>query len=138
MSPILAVDWGMRRIGLAISDSGHLGRPLPTLEVASRRQAELRVAAAAREHGADHIVLGLPLQSDGTEGDSAATVRRLARSLEYKGYLVSFQDERHSSEDAQAMIERLGAKSNKKSRVDQVAALLILRDYLEAHPGALD
>ncbi len=132
MSRVLAVDWGTRRVGVAISDpTGLVARPLPTLSVRGARDAEARVIETARREEADLIVLGLPLNFDGSPGDSAARARALGEALESAGFTVDYVDERLSSEEALRYLRERGEPRPPKPRVDQIAALLLLQEYLE-------
>lgn len=132
MSRVLAVDWGTRRVGLAVSDpTGLLARPLPTLAVRGARDAEAQVLETARREEADLVVLGLPLNMNGSPGESAARARALGDALERAGYPVDYVDERLSSEEAVHFLRERGETHPAKTRVDQVAALLLLQEYLE-------
>ena len=87
MSPVLAVDWGTRRVGLAISDpSRRVARPLPTLILSSPAQAAARIAETAVREGVTLIVIGLPLHASGEEGNSARRARHLGDALRGMGY----------------------------------------------------
>jgi putative Holliday junction resolvase len=139
----LAVDLGDKRTGLAVADTiMRIVTPLATLEVPRERRAgeELveALAAAAREHGADALVVGLPLNMDGSEGPRAKLVRAFAARLVAKsGLSASFQDERLTSADADWQMARSGlTHGQKKSRRDALAAATILRDFLETIPNA--
>lgn len=84
---VLAVDWGARRVGFAISaGEAGLGRSLPTRTVTSRRQAVEVIAATAKAERSTLIVLGLPLNASGSPSESAERVRRVGRDLEGKGF----------------------------------------------------
>lgn len=136
MSRILAVDWGRRRVGLAVSDpSRKIARPLATLEVRSPEEACRGILEAARKETAELILIGLPLNADGDEGPSAARARDLGRSLETKGLRVEYRDERWTSEDAVEFLKQRGERRPPKTRIDQVAALLLLQGYLDTLTG---
>src|SRR5713226_5449326 len=73
---VLAIDYGRRRLGLAVSDVLRLlARPLTTLTRTNRRQDLARLGAVARQHGVAQIVVGLPLRMDGTAGEMAEEAR---------------------------------------------------------------
>ena len=73
---ILAVDWGERRIGLAVSDpTGLIASPIETLVVEGREPGVARVAALAHEHEAERIVVGLPLRMSGERGEAGKETR---------------------------------------------------------------
>ncbi len=131
MSRVLAVDWGTRRVGVAVSDpSGLVARPLATLRVTSARDAREKVAGLARREEADLVLIGLPLNMDGTEGPAAARARALGASLGESGLPVRFLDERLTSDDARRWLREQGETRPERERVDQVAALLLLQEFL--------
>jgi putative Holliday junction resolvase len=133
VSPVLAVDWGTRRVGLAVSDpSRRVARPLPTLHVRAPEDAAAGVAEAAARESADTILIGLPLRYSGEEGESARRARDLGRSLTERGFTVLYRDERSSSEEARARLRERGESRPSSERVDQFAALLLLQDFLDA------
>lgn len=137
--PVLAVDWGTRRLGLAVSDPlGTLARPLPTLQVRGAADAQTQILAALETHEAASVLLGLPLNMDGSEGPSAVRVRALGAALIAAGCRVGYTDERMSSEDAMTFLRERGERRPEKARVDQVAALLLLQAYLDGHAELLD
>jgi putative Holliday junction resolvase len=136
MGRVLAVDWGTRRVGIAVSDESRtLARPLPILEVDSRDQVLRDLAALAAECGAEEVLVGHPLNLDGTAGESAREAQRLAEALraalpEVRVVLV---DERLTSVQAEAILRERGEKlRGRKQRVDQVSASILLQEYLDA------
>jgi putative Holliday junction resolvase len=135
VSPFLAVDWGTKRLGLAVSDpTGLLARALPTLMVDTPGQAALSIAEIAHAEGANTIILGLPLNMNGSEGTSARSARELGGALEQVGFTVTYHDERLTSEEALEYLRQQGVTRPEKERVDQVAALLLLQNYLDHRP----
>jgi len=131
VSRILAVDWGTRRVGVAVSDpSGLVARPLPTLNVKSARDARDQVESTARREEAELVLIGLPLNMDDTEGPAAARARSLGAALEAQGLAVRFLDERLTSDDARRWLRERGETRPDSGRVDQVAALLLLQEFL--------
>jgi putative Holliday junction resolvase len=133
---IMGIDWGRARIGVAISDElGFMAHPLAFLEVKSERGVLAELKALVERHRADEIVLGLPRNMDGTEGDSAAAVRRFAEKLSSEtGRPVSFADERLTTWQADKLLgEEMNVRGKKRKRVrDQMAACLILQSHLDA------
>lgn len=135
----IAVDPGRKRIGLAISDEdGRLATPLEVVEVRSAQQAAGAVAAAARREGCAKIVVGVPLNMDGTRGPAAEEAFALGRLLrELVGAPVVFVDERLSSFAAEqhlAQRRRAGEKltrGRRRRRLDALAAAAFLQDYLD-------
>lgn len=128
---------------MAVSDpTGVIALPLPT--VARRRGKRPPVAELARvgaEHGASHVVAGLPLTPAGNENDWCAEVRRVAEAVaERMGAGVSFVDERFTSVRAEAAVRSLGLgkrERERRERVDAAAAQLILQSWLD-RSGAAD
>lgn len=133
MPRILAVDWGGRRIGLALSDPlGVLASPLPTLEIRGEAEAVARVADTIREVGADSVVVGLPLTLKGERGEAAESAERFAARLRAACQVeVSLYDERLTSALAQRRMRETGEKSRgRKGRVDAGAAVALLEGWL--------
>ncbi len=136
----LSLDLGERRIGVAISDSiGMLARPLSTFKRTSREADFNHIARLVEEHNVAAIIMGLPLNMDGTEGPQAAWVRdysaALAAALQDRGAAtaipVQLWDERLSTEEAEEIIRAQGKRPD-KTRIDAVAAAVILQSYLDA------
>jgi putative holliday junction resolvase len=135
MARILGIDYGRRRIGLAISDETEmLATPLLTVEVNGLKEAVARVAEHARARGAVRIVVGLPLNMDGTAGPMAEEVREYCRRLgEATGLPVEFWDERLSSGQAErVLLEADLSRARRKQVRDKLAAQLILQGFLDA------
>jgi len=135
---ILGIDYGERRIGLALSDPlGMIAQPLPTI---TRRRgkrppiAEIERLAAERE--VDAIVVGLPLDEHGDESEWTAEVRAFGEKLGQRAALpVHFVDERMTSARAERVIRESGlprTKREEKGRVDATAAVFILQQHLDA------
>lgn len=132
----LGIDFGDVRIGLAISDDlGMLAHPLETLEPARIGSPETRIAEIAREKRVDKIIVGLPLRLDGTEGSAVEKVRafvqRLGERIDQRIDII-LVDERLSTVEAQRSLHEAG-RNVRQSRgiIDQVAACVILQDYLD-------
>jgi putative Holliday junction resolvase len=135
----LALDVGAVRIGVALSDeTGVLASGLVTLKAAGPRKDAQAVARLVREHGAGEVVVGLPLRLDGTLGSRAeevlAFVGRLRRALPVP---VVTRDERLTSVAADERLAEAGVKRrDRRTRIDQAAAALILQEHLDARRGA--
>jgi putative Holliday junction resolvase len=136
---ILALDWGERRFGLAVSDETQLiASPLVTL---TRRPGKrFPMPALLDQIGRTEpvgIVVGLPLESSGVEGSKAAEVRALAERIrERSGLPVELADERMSTARALAAIgEQGGTTRNRKAEVDALAAAVILQQFLDTRRG---
>ena len=141
----LAVDYGARRIGLAISDaSGTLARPLATIE--GRRTPDAAAAAVAEaiaefERAGERVavlVVGNPTRLDGSPNDQTPHARAFARALERRasGRPVVLQDERLTSHEAERLLAtRERDWRVRKARLDAAAAAVILQEYLDLEPG---
>ena len=130
---VIAIDYGDRRIGLAVSDPGAtLCGEAVTLENRGMEKAAQAVADEVRSRGAVTLVLGLPKNMDGSEGPRAQLSREFAALVREKCALEPvLWDERRSSVEAHAILHANGRrmKQHRKS-VDAVAASLILEGYL--------
>lgn len=136
MPRILAVDYGERRVGLAISDpSATIAQPLDVLvRRPGKRPPVQAVADIAAAHDVTHIVVGLPLTLAGDENDWTREVRSFGEKLaERTGCGVTFADERLTSVVAERAVRSLGLKKKQredKGRIDAAAAMVILQNFL--------
>ena len=129
----MAIDYGDRRIGLAVSDArGVLCGEAFTLTEWNMDRAAARIAEEARLRGVETLVLGLPKNMDGSEGPRALLSRRFAALLKAEtGMEPVLWDERRSSVEAHAILQANGRKMKQHRRnVDAVAASLLLEGYL--------
>ncbi len=135
---VLGIDFGRRRIGIAVSDpDGRLALPHGTFERSRGKRPPFgRISELARSLGAETIVVGLPLALDGAETEWCAEVRRFGTALERKLRLpVAYQDERMTSVRAERAVRGSGlprSKREEKGRVDESAAALILQTWLDS------
>lgn len=132
---ILSVDWGERRIGLAVCDpTGTIASGLETLLVQTPAEGVRRVSAAALEVEADSIVVGLPLLLSGARGTAAEAASAFAEALRVATQLpVHEYDERLTSALSTRRMHELGesiGKGKGKVRVDQGAAIALLESWL--------
>lgn len=130
---ILAVDYGETRTGLAICDESELlATPLPQIAEKSMNKVAAYIAEAAAKEGAARILLGLPMNMDGTEGARAGKSRRLAGKVEEaSGLPVALWDERRTTITAAGILSDNGVFGQKrKDRLDSVSAAVILEGYL--------
>lgn len=142
----LAIDHGLKRVGLAISDEGGtFVFPHDVLHVNDPDEAIAPIAKLVREEQIRQLVVGLPLNMDGTIGPQARIVVGWAmRVKEATGLKATFVDERLSSFDAeQTLIEqkksgRKLTRDQKKDRRDALAAAAFLRAYLDGQLQAID
>lgn len=138
MSRVLAVDFGERRIGLALSDPTRtIAQPLPTMQrKRGKRPPVQAIADLAAQHGVTALVVGLPLTLEGDESDWTREVRAFADKLADRTQLpVSFVDERLTSVAAERAVRSLGLpkrERERKERIDAAAAVLILQMHLDA------
>ena len=133
MPRILAVDWGARRIGLAVSDpTGTIASGLPTLMVTKPSEAPRRVAELAQELEAESILVGLPLLLSGARGEAAQAAEAFAQAVRAVSALpVVMHDERLTSALSQRRIHESGGKRKGKAAVDQGAAIALLESWLQ-------
>ncbi len=132
---VLAIDFGTKRVGLAISDpSEKLALALPLYEWQDDGNDAARLAGIAEEHGAEEIVVGLPINMDDTIGPSAERVLEFVEELkQFATVTVSTWDERLSSEEAQSRLRGIDlSRRKKRDHTNTVAAQVILESYLEA------
>lgn len=137
----LGIDYGTRRIGLATGDELGIATPLPALvepELAARRRA---LAALVQQRRIDELVLGYPLNMDGSAGYKAKEMEALAEELRTEfGRPVHLVDERLTSHIAEkGMNQKQLREIRAKGIVDSRAAAVILQDYLDQRfpPGPL-
>jgi putative Holliday junction resolvase len=141
----LAIDYGERRIGVALSDAGgKLATPYDVLQASSDSQSISQIVKIIDAEGVERIVLGLPLNMDGTSGPAAKKAVEFGRSLASRsGRHVVFVDERLSSFQAEQQVsarrrsrEKITRKS-KKQRLDALAAAAFLQEFLDGKLEAL-
>jgi putative Holliday junction resolvase len=134
----LALDVGSKRIGVAVSDElGLTAQPVLTLERRRNRREDLRsLVRLARRFDVTAIVVGNPLQLSGELSPQAAKTQAFAAELgELSGLPIYMWDERLTTNEAHQMLYEAGHSRQKHRRiVDQVAATLILRSFLERQP----
>jgi putative Holliday junction resolvase len=137
---ILGIDYGRRRIGLAISDeAGFLARPLdPYRRTHSFRRDLESLANLAREFEARTIVVGLPLNMDGSKGEMALEVEEFVAQLQAVSKIaIVVSDERLTSVEAErVLLEGNVKRKDRKQLRDGLAATLILQGYLDSQAYA--
>jgi putative Holliday junction resolvase len=132
-APVLALDLGSKRVGVAVSDSLSISiNPLEAIQRTNWKQLLRDVEKLALRFDAKTLVIGLPLKLNGSLGDAALATREIAlkfaRSLKLPVYL---QDERLSSAEAEGNLRAAGVRAEEIGKlVDSEAAALILRDFL--------
>jgi len=145
---VMAIDYGMKAIGLAICDELQLTvRPLTTVrrEKQNRRQTLERIGELVRAHEAGTLVVGLPLNMDGTRGEAAEKVETFIADLQAQlsdspadsmesltAIPIVTIDERLTSYEADQILREMGvSQKERKAKSDEYAAVLILQDYLD-------
>lgn len=138
---VLGIDFGSRRLGLAISDeTQRIALPLPPVESRGAAEDLEHLRELVRERSVERIVVGLPLGLDGSRGAQAEATERFAESVrEAFGLPVELVDERFSSREADRALEARGRRGRKKKKavIDSVAAAVTLRTYLERRAARL-
>ncbi|HEY7214365.1 MAG TPA: Holliday junction resolvase RuvX [Thermoanaerobaculia bacterium] len=130
----LGIDFGEKRIGLAISDpEGRLAVPLTTLERRNDRSALRQIAEIARREGVERLVLGEPRGRDGRGGENAERVRRFGERLAaMTGLPLELVDEALTSAEAAARLRQAGIGVRREpGRIDAVAAQILLQEILD-------
>ena len=132
MGRIAAIDYGLKRIGIALSDpSRKIALPLATVE--GGKKAIQNIAKALPLKDVALILIGLPLLMSGQKGEMAEAVQKFARLLEDAlGIPVHLFDERLSSKGAEASLKELSLNRKQRTeKLDMVAATLLLQSYLD-------
>ena len=136
---VLGLDFGAKTVGVAVCDPMRL--TVRSLEIIRRKDEShlrptlRRIGELAAEYDVRELVLGLPLNMDGTEGERAEKTRTFGDMIARRtGLPVRFQDERLTKEEAYGIMDENGIRNEKdrKSHVDSVAAAVILGDFLNS------
>lgn len=131
---ILAVDLGLQRTGVAISDEREiLASPIGTVTEHNRERLLDKVAALAAEHRAEHLVVGYPRNMDGSRGESAVRAEEFAAALSERTALpYTLWDERLTTVSAIGFLNETNTRGKKrKAVVDTVSAVIILQDFID-------
>lgn len=134
--PTLGIDYGGQRVGLAVS-VGFAPRPVDVLTHGTVESLIERMLAVASTEQVARIVIGLPLNTDGTEGPQADVTREFAKQLAAETSLpVMLWDERHTSQQAEEQMIAAGTSAKaRREKLDAIAAALLLQDFF-ANDGA--
>jgi putative holliday junction resolvase len=137
---VLAIDYGRRRIGLALSDElGLTARPLATLTRTNRRNDLNRLRAICRSHGVARVIVGHPLHLAGGRSEMADETARFADRLRKElGIPAELVDERLTSWEAKQTMESKSATRPKTGQLDGVAAALLLSEFLDRERRRID
>lgn len=131
---ILAIDYGKKRTGFAVTDPMQIiSHPLETVET---KKLSVFLEKYLSVEDVEEIVIGYPTKADGTDADIFAEIKNFVKKLKnkYPKIKLTYQDERYSSKRAVEALIGAGYKKKdrqKKENIDKMAALIILRDYLE-------
>ena len=137
---LLAVDWGERRIGLALSDETQtLAQPLTTLtRRAGKRFPMAQLVDLVNRHRVTGIIVGLPLDETGAEGDAAHAAKALADDIKRRvgDVEVTMWDERMTTARVLAAVREMGGSTRgRKADLDAMAAALLLQHYMDSKRG---
>jgi putative Holliday junction resolvase len=134
----LGIDFGEKRIGLAISDpEGRIAVPMTALQRRDDRSALRQIAEVARREGVGRLVVGEPVNMDGTRGPAAERARRFGERLaELTGLPLELVNESLTSREAEERLREAGVDPRRDpGRVDAVAAQILLQESLDRGVG---
>ncbi|MCL2036807.1 MAG: Holliday junction resolvase RuvX [Oscillospiraceae bacterium] len=132
---ILAVDYGEARTGLAVSDyTGTIATPMSVIHEKGFNKLIEKIVEAVKENEVGEVVVGNPLNMDGTVGEKSRKCERLAERLrvELAGIPVVMSDERLTTVEAYSIVSQHRKRSNRRKSIDAVAAAVILEEYLDS------
>ncbi len=133
------MDYGLKRTGLAICDAlGIAAHPLEAIVSVSLSETVDAIVSLVAEREVARVLVGMPYLPDGREGEQAKSVFLFLDALRKKlpdQVLLEHQDERHTTKEAKMLLRGTGLRGKKhKAKVDSVAAVVILREFLERQP----
>ncbi|MBT5873190.1 MAG: Holliday junction resolvase RuvX [Candidatus Latescibacteria bacterium] len=131
---VVGIDYGLRRLGIAVSDPFMLiAQGIETIESRNQADALSQIAKLIQDYESSLVVIGLPINMDGTEGKMAQEVHAFARKIEERtGSKVLTWDERLTSTAAERTMTEMGRSTRgRKSEIDRIAATLILQGFLD-------
>jgi len=134
MVRILAIDFGERRIGLAISDPlGITAQGLPTIDTRKTKDIFSHIQGIIKDKKVRKVVVGIPRNMNGSIGFKGEEVKKFISKLTQKtGVEVEAWDERLTSVQSLKSMRKMGIKQKKKEAVDRISATLILQSYLDS------
>ncbi|GHT40480.1 putative pre-16S rRNA nuclease [Endomicrobiia bacterium] len=139
MSRIMGVDYGLKRIGIAMTDILHItSSPFDIIESVSIKKNTLKILEIAKTNDVSVIVFGLPVNMNGSEGEMAKTVRKVIEEIKLISSIeVTTIDERLTTAQAERILIDEGDISRRKRKglKDKIAAALILQIYVDTHPS---
>ena len=128
----LGLDIGDRRIGIAVSTGGILAGGLETYTRTSLKNDVLHIITLVKMYQADRIIVGLPKHLNGQEHVQAEKNEELCCALRAEGCRIEYMDERLTSAAAErVMLEADLSRKKRKQKIDKLAAVIILQDYLD-------
>jgi putative Holliday junction resolvase len=135
VSRILAIDFGERRIGLAVSDPlGITAQGLPTIDTRKSRNVFAEILSIIEDKQVARIVVGMPMNMNGSIGAKGEEVGKFVRELTQRtGISVETWDERLTTVQSLRSMKEMGVKQKKKGTADRISATLILQGYLDRH-----
>lgn len=135
---IVGLDLGSKTIGVAVSDEmGWTAQPVTVIRRQSVVKDVAEVGRLAGEYETDRVVMGLPINMNGTPGPMAEKARDFGGRLEQAGLKVDYWDERLSTASAErVLIEADVSRAKRKKVIDKVAAAVILQAYLDRQSGS--
>ena len=136
MSRILALDFGEKRIGVAVSDGLNItAQSVGVIERKGIKNDIKKIQGLAQEYKAEKLIVGLPLNMNGTEGKSANLAIDFANELKKEiGINVEMVDERLTTAQGERMfLDADLSRKKRKKNIDKIAAQLILQNYLDSH-----
>ncbi len=134
MARYLGIDFGEKRVGLALSDPTLLiAQSFKTLHYDSMKKLLQEIRDIVVEYSVEKIVLGLPLTMKGTDSDKTRQVREFRENLtQFTGIPIFFMDERLTTRQAHLTLHQMGKKAGKeRGKIDQMAAQTILQTFLD-------
>ncbi len=134
MGVIIAIDLGLKRIGLALSGGAGIVTPLPAVERKNRNQAANDVKKVLNEYEATMVVVGIPMGST-TEDEMRRRVDHFMNLVEFAGE-ITYQDESYSSHEAEALMKG-EIRYKRDGRIDSLSAKIILERYLDQLKNSL-
>lgn len=136
---LLGLDYGTKTVGIAVSDElGITAQPVETItrkEENKLRRTYARIEVLVEEYQVERIVLGFPKNMNGTVGERAAACEKVKEDLGRRtGLPVDLWDERLTTMESERILKLSGVRrENRKAVIDQMAAVLILQNYMDAH-----
>jgi putative Holliday junction resolvase len=134
MSRILAIDWGERRIGIAVSDPlGITAQGLPTIDTKKTKDVYSFIKNLVEDKQVSRIVVGMPKNMDGSIGFKGREVERFILKLTQKIMVEVIRwDERLTTVSSLRSMREMGTKQKEKKTIDRISATLILQNYLDS------